>query len=190
MAIDTPLVVGSLAIQGNNYPIYGTAARATEYFNASLSGSTYTGAPLSDQQRSLVTARRLIDRQNFLGTTTAVDQFTAFPRDEETLVPLKVEFAQYELALVLLESPDVFNQSSTGSNERRLRAGPVEIEFFSSTLSSNRIGGGAGIFPPQVLDLLRSFLASTASISIPFAGGINNPSNVIPREGNDISDGL
>lgn len=190
MAVDTPAVVGSVSIQGNAYPVYGSQARALEYVNARVGGDVFSAASFAEQQKSLVTARRLIDRQSFIGAKTVTTQFTEFPRDGETTVPIPVETAQYEIALLLLEDAGFFNQNTTGSNERRLRAGPVEIEFFSQTLRANTIGGGSATFPPQIQELLRPYLSSSVVVSAPVVGGLANESNVVPRVGNDIVDAL
>lgn len=189
MAIDTPAVVGSIAVRGNPYPVYGSQARATEYFVPHIDGEGFLDAEFLEQQKALITAQRLIDRQIYLGTKAVITQSTQFPRNDDTTVPIGIEIAQYEMALILLDDPTFFNATSTGSNDRRLKAGSVEIEFFSQTLRSTSIGGAAK-FPPQILDLLKPYLAASASISAPFVGGLANESNVIPRVGNDISEGL
>lgn len=180
MALDTPVVVGSVAISGVDYPIYGTHARSLEYHRGSLLGSTFTGAAFTTQLQALVTARRWLDRQAYIGAKAGGDtQFTQFPRDSDTTVPLGVEFAEYELALVLISKPTSFNQRSTGSNRKRLKAGSTEIEFFSRTDGNGGLTG-EGVFPPQALDLLGPYLASRVSIITPTVGGLSNVSNVLP----------
>jgi hypothetical protein len=101
-------------------------------------------------------------------------------------VPLGVEFAEYEIAQLLINDPTFFEQASTGSNERLLQAGPVKIEFFSSTLS----GPGGALFPPQVMSLLGPYLGSTSTITVPYVGGTLNTGAIIPREGYLIDEGL
>lgn len=169
MALTSPVVVGSVNIQGNDYPIFGTQDRATEYHTGALSGATFTGADFTVQQQALATAYRQLDRQNWRD---------GFPVQADLTVPLDIEFASYELAAVLIADPTTFNQRNTGSNQKRLRAGSVEIEFFSRTDRSTGIGG-AGIFPPQVLDLIKQYLASQVSIITPTVGGTANQSNVL-----------
>lgn len=180
MAIDTPVAVGSVSIQGNDYPVYGTQARALEYLRASLTGEVFTAESFTLQIKSLITARRWIDRQSFKGEKTGgSSQFTKFPRSGETTVPLNVEFAQYELTLVLIEDNEAANNRNTGSNERVLQAGPARIEFFSRTDGGGGVFSGEGVFPPQALDLLSPYLVSKAAIIAPFAGGLGNKSNVL-----------
>lgn len=187
MAIDTPVAVSNLSVLGNIYPIYGTQVRATEYFNPHINGTVFTGAAFLDQQKALVSANRYLNGLRWKGTPATTTQLTHFPLSGETTVPVKVEVAQYEVALLLLEDANFFNQANTGGNERVLRAGPVAIEFFSSTL----IGPGSSILPPQVLRLIQDLLSAGSDlVTIAFAGGVANESNVIPRVGNDISRGL
>lgn len=185
MAVDTPVAVGSISVRGNEYPIYGTFDRATEYFAPHISGDTYLDAEFSDKQKALITARRLIDQQNYLGSPAVSTQTTAFPRGSDTAVPIAIETAQYEIALLLLGDPEFFNADTTGSNEKRLKAGPVEIEFFSRTSD-----GSAPIFPPQIDRLLKPYLGSSISVITPYVGGLLNASNTLGVNGYDINEGL
>lgn len=178
MAIDTPVVVGAVTISGNNYPIFGTRDRAKEYLLATLEGTTFTGADPITQRRSLVMAKRWLDRQGWK---------TGFPVPTSGLVPLGIEFAQYELSVVLIDDPDSFTEKNTGSNEKRLKAGPVEIEFFSRT-DGGALFSGEGVFPPQALDLIGDYLSSKSTIITPYVGGLTNTSNVI--DGFDLSEPL
>ncbi|MGI9491965.1 MAG: hypothetical protein ACR2QF_06150 [Geminicoccaceae bacterium] len=170
MAIDTPVVVGSVSISGNPYPVFGDQDRAIEYLNASLTGDTFVEADFTVQQQSLVTAYRWLNRQNWK---------EGFPVPSDGLVPLGIEFAQYELAVVLIDDPEAFTQKSTGSNERVLQAGPARIEFFSRTDGGSAAFSGEGVFPPQALDLIQDYLASKSSIITPVVGGLDNKSNVL-----------
>lgn len=178
MTINTEVVVGSVDIQGNSFPIYGTFDRATEYLSATIQGQTFSSAGFETRLQSLVMSRRFIDRQRYAGSPSVSGQFTAFPRDGSTTVPLAVEFAQYELALVLLADPDRFTRSDNGSNEKRLRAGPVEIEYFSSTLAGSGGSGSPKVFPDHVQDLLSPYFDVSSSLAT-FAGGVGNESSII-----------
>lgn len=189
MAIDTPATVGSISVRGNDYPVYGSQDRATEYFAPHISGEVFLDAEFSLQQNALITARRLLDQQSYLGAKADSNQTTAFPRGSDTTVPVDIETAQYEIALVLIEDPEFFNQDTTGSNEKRLKAGPVEIEFFSRTTGSGGLSTAA-IFPPQINRLLRPYLGGSVSVASPYVGGLNNQSNTLGVEGYDINQGL
>lgn len=173
MALDTAQVVGSVSISGNAYPVYGSRERATEYLNAHPSGTTFTEGEFDAQGRALITARRWLDRQTWLGSKTVSTQETAFPRDPDTTVPLPIEFASYEIALLIMDDPEIMNQESQGSNERLLKAGPVQIEFFSKT------EGTKGVFPPQIADLIGPYLSSPVAVLAPYVGGTENESGVL-----------
>ena len=191
MAINDPVIVGSIQIRTDSYPIYGTFDRGREYLRAHLSGDSFDDASELDQKRAFVTARRWIDRQSYKDEKSGGDsQFTAFPRGTgETTVPLGVEFAQYELVLVLLDDPDSFNQRSTGSNERLLQAGPAKIEFFSRT-DGGSLFSGEGVFPPQALNLISPYLKSKSTIITPVVSGTANKSNVLGIDAFDLCEPL
>ena len=186
MAINVEVSVGSVSIQGNDFPIYGTFDRATEYLSASLSGDVFSGASFTAKNQGLVMARRFIDRQRFKGSPTVTGQFTSFPRDGSSTVPLAIEFAQYELSVVLIGDPDRFTHSDGGSNEKRLRAGSVEIEFFQSTLAGSGGSGLPKVFPDHVQDLILPFLDVSSSLST-YAGGTGNVSSVICEDDYGLS---
>ena len=179
MALDTAQVVGSVSIAGNAYPVYGSRARAIEYLNAHPSGTTFTEGDFDDQGRAMITARRWLDRQSWLGDKTVSSQETAFPRDPDTTVPLAIEFASYELSLLILDDPEIMNQESQGSNDKVLKAGPVSIEFFSRTDGGGGSFSGKGVFPPQVADLIGPYLSSPVAVLAPYVGGTDRESSVL-----------
>lgn len=197
MAINAPVIVGSVNINGNDYPIYGTYDRALEYLAGRLDTATFDDAEQDDQNKSLVMARRWIDRQSLGGTLTSSSQITAFPRsgliDKEgnsladDVVPLGVEFAQYEMALLLLGDPTQFAKSNTQDNTKRLKAGEAEIEFFRSLDVASPL-----LFPEHILALLLPFLSSSSSNSSLgfFAGGTCEESRVKPFGTYDLWQGL
>jgi hypothetical protein len=51
-------------------------------------------------------ATRIIDNLNFIGSKADVDQPLQFPRSQNTIIPVQVEQASYEVALKLLEGID------------------------------------------------------------------------------------
>ena len=154
MAIDTAVAPGTVTISGNDYTIYGTTDRAKEYLKGGINGASFLLLGSGDQARHLVQAQRLLSRQGWK---------SGYPVEADGTVPLGIEFGQYELAVLLVEDPDVFSQPGTGSNERRLKAGSAEIEFFSRT--------DGKLFPSQVLDLIKPYLGSRISIVTPTVSG-------------------
>lgn len=184
MAVDTATTIGSVSIQGNAYPVYGTQDRAEEYFAARLGATNWSGAAFIDKGKALVTARRRIDRESFLGEKTVATQLPAFPRGGDTDIPLNVEFAQYELALILLGDATQFERADQSSNIKRVQAGTAAVEFFSPTISIDTT-----IFPDHIHDLLAPFLASSTDLLTNVASGNNNPNNIIGFGGFGITDG-
>ena len=184
MAVDTPAAIGSVVIRGNSFPIYGSQPRADEYFSARLGAENWTSAQFIEKSQGLVTARRRIDREPFRGAKTVASQLAAFPRDGETTIPLPVEFAQYEFALILLGDVTQYEQASTASNVKRLKAGTAEIEFFSGLTPAE-----STIFPDHIHDLLLPYLQSSVSLLAPIASGTNNPDNIVPFGSFGLADG-
>ncbi len=156
MAIDTPAVLGSASLSGNSYDIYGSNDRAKEYLRGGINGTDFLDLGQSDQNRHLVQAYRLLSRQSWK---------SGFPVQADDTVPLGIEFAQYEMAVLLVEDPDLFSEPGTGSNERLLKAGSAQIEFFSRDTGK--------LFPTQVMDLIKPYLGSRVAIITPTVSGSN-----------------
>lgn len=87
---------------------YGTHTAAIVYFNERLDTRVWDEALYNDRISALIMATRAIDKLNFAGDKNDADQTLQFPRGDDTLVPTEVEYATYEVALVLLDgySPD------------------------------------------------------------------------------------
>lgn len=153
---------------------YITRANAILYFEGALHGSAFSSASTTVQDQALVTATRMLDRQNWQGTKTSDAQALAWPRtgvsDREgvaigsSTVPADIINAQCELALALINNQSVQDSSSNSLNTKRLKAGSAEIEYFRPTR--------AGRFPTIVQELIGYLLASSAgSLLEPYASG-------------------
>jgi len=166
--------ISTILIGGNSYSAFGTVALARAYFLASSSGSVaWAALSTSAQSRGLVSAARLISRQAYVGTPTAVAIAAglAFPRSgltdrfgvaiSELVVPDDVCSAGYELALVLETAGNTVESSSTGPSSLKStseREGP-----FSETLQYFFTGSDAEVssrWPQVVLELLGRYLFS------------------------------
>ena len=105
------------------YTNYGTYAAAVEYFSHRLHETSWTGASVSDREKSLILATTLIDALNFKGVKSSVyligedadsdalaaaeaSQVLEFPRGSDTVVPSAIERATYEIAYSLLDGKD------------------------------------------------------------------------------------
>ncbi len=157
--------MGQVTIQGQVYEIYGEhkgADSADVYFKGSASASLWAAIDSTSQKRLLVETARVFDRQNWKGTITdpTTPQPLAHPRiglidregqavDQNTIAP-DVITGSYEYALEGDANPALFGQASTGDNNKRLKAGSVEIEKFRPTRGVR--------FPTKVQELVSPFL--------------------------------
>ncbi len=151
--------MGQVTIQGTTFDIYGTEAGADDYMKARWGSEAWADADAADRRQTLVSATRMIDRENWIGQKTVSSQPLEFPRTgltdkdgnpvDSATVPLAVEEANYELAFALLNDATVQEADNTGSNVKRVKAGSAEVQFFRAT-------DGAP-FPTIANDLLKSF---------------------------------
>jgi hypothetical protein len=91
---------------GTTLPIYGTVEKANNYFSMDLNGQRWMYTEHLRKVQALMKATKLIDRLNFVGDRTSDDQPLQFPRGTDTLVPVDIEQACYELAQELLKGVD------------------------------------------------------------------------------------
>jgi hypothetical protein len=132
--------MGTVTIGGTSFDIYSTLPLADDYMKARLGASAWDDAASLDRDKAIVSATRMIDRENWLGQKTVTSQPLEFPRtgltDKDgnsvlsTTVPAQVDEATYELALSLLADVTVQDKATTGTNTKRVKAGSVEVEFF------------------------------------------------------------
>lgn len=108
--------------QGTNS--YATDAEALDYFNDAIHGDAWLVADSTDRERALVTASRRI--------SLLVNDDCKLPITPAD-IPEELKVATYEYAFMLLSTPDLATQTSTGSNLKRVRADTVEAEFFRAT---------------------------------------------------------
>lgn len=180
--------MGTVTIGADTFDIYGTEAGAATYFRARLGASAWNSAGSSDKKRGLVSATRWIDSARWQGAPTASGQALAFPRTglldcdgvavDDSTVPAEVDQACYELALKLLEDPTLVDNVNSGSDEKRLKAGSAEIEFFRNA-SSSLPGGGASLFPAAAARLLRCFIAGASGIRGSFNSGVDDAESLL-----------
>lgn len=91
---------------GSTVPIYGTLDKADNYFGSMLEGQKWAYTPRLRRFQALVSATKRIERLNFIGSMASADQPLQFPRGTDTLVPVEIEQACYELAMALLKGVD------------------------------------------------------------------------------------
>lgn len=152
---------------------YIDRADADTYFEDAIHAAPWTASSNDTKEDALVTATRMLDRQEWVGTKTNPLQALDWPRTGVTYsdgtavdpltVPQFILDATCELALALIVNPSIQSSTNSGSNVKRLKAGSAEIEYFNST-------SGAGRFPTIVAELVNPYLASSVNLSAPFFG--------------------
>ncbi len=95
-----------IVANGSTLPIYGTLEKADNYFARMREGQRWVYTDRLKRLQALVSATKRIDRLNFQGDMASADQPLQFPRGTDTEVPVDIEQACYELALVLLKGVD------------------------------------------------------------------------------------
>lgn len=135
---------------------YETRVEADTYLEASVRAAlAWAGVDPTTKDRSLITAFRTFEREFDL-----VDPATGLPVDPAA-APQDVKDAQSEYAFELSQNPSLDTVESTGSNQKKLKAGSAEIEFFRPT-----DGAGALRFPKAVMALLGPFIAGDVSSAV------------------------
>jgi len=82
---------------------YATIADAQTYFDGRLNSEAWEDATTPDQDKSLITATKAIDRLNFAGDKFDSEQELQFPRGTDTSVPQDIVEACCEMAYSLLD---------------------------------------------------------------------------------------
>jgi hypothetical protein len=138
--------------------IHGTLAAAKSYIGMTY-GPTYdawialvgVGGALDDpKKKTLAAAVRLLNSQVW-----TADYDTFAKRD---LIPA-FETAQYELAVLVLDDPDILGLADQGSNIQNVAAGSASVTFFNPTTR------GAQKLPPVLMRLVGRYLAAGSGIT-------------------------
>lgn len=136
----------STSASGNTY--YGTMAAALLYVADSVTpaAAAFAVATLARREAALVSAARLLDRQiwqDAVNTFALRDAIPAFGQ------------AGYELGVLLLAKPGLFDAVTADVNVQSVTAGPVGVTFFKPTQ--------VGRLPKAVIELVGSYLSSAAA---------------------------
>lgn len=181
--------MGTVSLSGQSYEIYGeftddsgATISATTYFNGSLNASAWSAATRDDQQKALIAATRIFNKQLWVGALTDPDtpQALAWPRTgvpecdgvtiSTSVTPERVIFGAYELAGAILADATVQSASTTGSNTKRVLArkkvGDLEVEDETEYFSPTNIAGAANSgtrFPTAVQEYISCFIGGTTT---------------------------
>lgn len=139
---------------GKTVPVYGSVEDADNFFSMTLEGQRWMFTQPDKKFKALVSATRRIERLNFYGVQANPAQPLQFPRGTDTLVPVEVQQACYELAQALLSgvNPDTETDLITTTFQGY---GGLRTEWDRSSLQPWII---AGIPCKAAWDLLWPFL--------------------------------
>jgi hypothetical protein len=176
---------GSGYAVGNTLELVGGAGTAATFRVTSVSTGAVTGIQaLNAGLYSTNPGTTAVATTGGAGTgctldLTWQDQVLSFPRtgltdkdgssvDSDT-APLAVKHAQFELAYLISQDPDLEGSSGTSDNNKRLKAGSAEIERFKPVEGPR--------FPNIVFELLGQFMGGLSSPSAPFVSGNEDESS-------------
>lgn len=148
--------MGQVTISGNPYDIYGTSAGANIYLAGKLGADAWEAATEANRNKALVTATRLI--RTWLKTQK-------HDVDPAGSVDARIEQANYELADAITVNPTIAAAANSDGNEKRLKAGEAEVEYFRPT--------EGGRFPPAIQALLSDWLGEQGATTSLGGYGVN-----------------
>lgn len=150
----------TVSIGGTDYDSYADVAFADTFLAADIRHATKWAAASADNKgRCLVGATRGLQRLGWKdGDPPGFDN-----------VATKVQEATALYAAAILEKPKLAGQTSTGSNIKKVKAGPAEVEFFSQDDSQN-LPVPADVWAVMVESELLSDAGTTVDIPI-YTGG-------------------
>jgi hypothetical protein len=127
-----------VTINGTDYEGYTTVAAADTYLAADpLHAATWDGRDEEDKGRAIIGATRLLSR---LPLTVVVDM--ADP-------PAALQDATAVLAAAVAAKPKLSAGAGTGSNIKAVKAGPVDVQYFSPVREADALP-----VPQDVWDIL------------------------------------
>ncbi len=187
---DTAVVVvgGTLYAVGDIVSIIGGTGQAAQFKVLAQSGGVVSTVGIVKEERGgyTTTPTNPASTVKVTGsgddaltlTVTYKTQVASFPRTgltdkyglalSEFVAPADVESAQIELAFEISQDTSVEGGANTASNQKRLRAGTAEIEFFRPTDGTP--------LPSVAWDLLKPFIDSVAGSagSVSFGTGCSS----------------
>lgn len=153
---------------------YATLAEADAYNAGVVGGEAWSDEAVTRDQRlrALVHATRVLDAHvDWIGERATESQALEWPRAwapnrsgsfySDAEVPRQVVYAVSELARRLVTGATSLTGGSTGTeNLKRLKAGPVELEFKQDAVVA------AAVVPDDVLQMVRFLTLSAAGAQI------------------------
>ena len=151
-------------IVSNPYPVYADLAESEEFMLADPNYDTWDALGDTTQSRYLVSATRLLDKQDWKGDQTSSSQELQWPRSDtgidgvdDNIVPAAIIQASVLLAYELSQGSDVESTKNQAQKIHSLKAGSVGITYFRGA------EGTPTRFQTQVQELLKDYLAGSSS---------------------------
>lgn len=182
--------MATVTISGTNYTTcYISVADADTYANGSVSEGAvaYRAGTTDEKGRWLLTATRMLDRQQWAGDDIEANAPNKWGRtgiadvDDDT-VPQQVLDATVELAMALAGGSLAESALNTGAQQKRVKAGTAEVENFRTRSAELRR------FPLPVHELIGKWLKSSSGSSL--AGKSFGVDRESPREDTGFNDGI
>jgi hypothetical protein len=143
-------------------PSYGSNTGAEAYFTERLNTDAWDNALVKDRTAARAQATRAIDQLNFENCKNDPLQELQFPRGDDIVVPIEVEYATYELLLKLLEGVDVDQEAETIGVLSELYSG-VRTTYDESHVNEHI---RAGIPSIEAWRYLKPFLRDPRSLKV------------------------
>lgn len=169
---------------------YVTLVEADDYMEDVLNSDVWDSATDEVKGKALVTAWRLLEKQDWVGSKTNPVQPMEWPRKgvvdrdgnpvDDSTTPDDIKNGQIELAFALLKDEALQDAANTSTNEKVLQAGSARIEFFRPT--------SGGRFPTTVTELISQFLESS-TLTAGIASGTGEASLFDDRDEYGVSEG-
>lgn len=147
---------------GKTIPFYGSVQDADNYFTFRLHCDEWFDADLRTKISALAQATRQIDRLNFVGSRASTTQLLEFPRAGQLSVPIVIEQATYELALLMLNGVVPDTEAANLSTVTR-GYGPMKTEYLR-TFAVHNVKAGIPSF--TAWNLLYPYLRSIEGVKL------------------------
>lgn len=147
---------------GSTVPMYGSVEKADNYYALMLEGQRWNATDRLRKTQALVSATRRIDQLNFIGQKADPLQPLQFPRGTDTLVPVAIEQACFELAQELLKGVDP-NTERDNTLATVQAFGQLRSEFDRNSVLPYMV---AGIPSATAWNLLFPFLAERREMKL------------------------
>lgn len=167
-------------IDSQPYDSYGGVEEGDFYFAAATHAANWTAASELVKGQALVTASRILNRQQWKGDKYEAAQPLAWPRAntgidgvEDTVIPTPIVEASFELALSLLDGSTVQTNPEAPQEQKTssLKAGSVSISYFKGAVTPAELKPGR--FPLIVEELLKPYLGGDTTGLVSEASGVD-----------------